>query len=222
MDEITQNRWNCSRGFKLNPFTSFMSYIQEIGWNKNEISQMGWKWDKLMISEHLCINEGSLFILFCFSCWYPLKHNAQMHSLSLAFIHEHTFIEVVHLVFVPSIVLHIFQPLWFNNYTNGFGNEFETIRLSVMSNIVTILHFFVTVSITVVHLDKFPLAKRRTGTGLYRLKTNNEHQSISRVLQTKICTKWESTLGFYGFFKDRFSVGSISQGRRPKYQVLSK
>ncbi len=64
--------------FKLNPFTSFMSYIQEIGWNKMKFTN-GWKWDKLMISEHLCINEGSLIILFCLSCWYPLKHNAQMH-----------------------------------------------------------------------------------------------------------------------------------------------
>jgi hypothetical protein len=43
--------------------------------------------------------------------------------------------------FVPSICVHIFQPLWFNNYTNGFGNEFETIHLSVIVNIVTIYIF---------------------------------------------------------------------------------
>jgi hypothetical protein len=33
----------CSRGFKPNPFTSFMSCIQEIEWNKNEIH----KWVKV-------------------------------------------------------------------------------------------------------------------------------------------------------------------------------
>jgi hypothetical protein len=51
--------------------------LNEIKWNSQMGGETGTNW---VIFDHLCINEGSLFILFCSSCWDPPKHNAQMHS----------------------------------------------------------------------------------------------------------------------------------------------